>query len=163
MKYQYTHKDHLSDTRLFDIYHQVVQEGQEPYLFYDAGVKNVVGWFEFIKNGNAWFVDVHDEEGQPAGIFWLNGYQGRAAQIHFCSWNANKNKIETVKQAMAWVKAQGHLYSLYGCTPKPFRHVRAFIKAAGFKRIGELPGACYIARIDKYVPGILTVLDLKHM
>ena len=53
--------------------------------------------------------------------------------------------------------------ALYGLTPKPYRHVTKLITDMGFELRGTLPQACYLARQKRYVPGVISVLDLTQM
>jgi hypothetical protein len=83
--------------------------------------------------------------------------------IHFCLLNplTFDERVELGKQSLKFVADTGAIDSLYGLTPKPYRNVWPFMEELGFKRVGELPGACYIAKHDKYVNGVISTMDLS--
>jgi hypothetical protein len=162
MDYIFTHKEYLDDTEITDLYHDVVENELQDILFYDGGTQNVEDWLRFVNIG-AWLVRVDTKDGRPAGMFWLNGFQGRAAQIHFCTWRSHLDKKGAGLASLKWIKDQTSLSGLYGCTPKHYRLVFKLIQEVGFQLLGELPAACYIAKQDKYVPGIISVLDLTKI
>lgn len=160
MYYMLTHREFLTDREIVELYHNVAEEGFADMLFYDNGVNSAAGWLAFAKH--QWLVKVDNEYGENAGFFWLNGFQGRTAQVHFCTRRDYKNKVEAGQTALQWLRDHDIVDSLYGCTPKIHRAALMFIKRLGFSVVGELPGACYVHKLDEYVPGMVSVLDIKQ-
>ncbi|MCP4127761.1 MAG: hypothetical protein GY753_11940 [Gammaproteobacteria bacterium] len=161
--FTFTHKSHMSLARLGKLYDKAVDNGYEDYLFYDGGIASLQDWLEYHTGGMNWFCEVREVQGRSAGMFWLNGFQGRAAQVHFAAWRDYEKRIEATRAAMVWLHSLGNISTLYGCTPKHFKHVIEYIQAVGFRKIGEIPHACYIVKKDAYVPGVITVLNLNDL
>ncbi len=162
-EYNFRHIAYMEPSQIRDLYYKVLDSGMENIMFYDGGIQSDLAWFNFMHKGDNWLVEVTERGGRDAGMFWLNGYQGRSAQAHFCVWRDYEKKIEAGAAVIKWLKDLGQLDSLYGCTPKPFRHATSFVKALGFKVKGEIPGACYMFEQDRYVPGVLSVLDFNDI
>ena len=99
----------------------------------------------------------------PVGFFWLNGYMGRTAQIHFAIFEeCRQDSVQIGKAALAWLEELGWLHSVYGLTPATHRHVFPFIQAIGFQILGNIPGACWVERKNKYVDGVASVYDFRR-
>jgi hypothetical protein len=159
-EYYFMHKDHMSDAEIVDLYYGILSDGFGDILFYSGGTQNPDDWLDFVKLSTTWLVRVTHKSGQPVGLFWLNGFQGHTAQMHFAVRRGWPDKLGAGRASVGWVAEKTELESLYGCTPKPFKHAIVYAKKVGFVMGHELPGACYIAKKDKYVPGVTSVLDL---
>lgn len=158
MSYTFWHKDHLSEQDLLDAYAEVTSNaGLERMLWYDGVPAGPQSWVNRIKD--QWFVLVR-KASLPVAFFWLNGYQGRSAQIHFCVYpEYHTSATDIGRAAIDWIGGQGWLHSLYGVTPVTHRHVIPFIESIGFKVLGKLPGACFIERLNKHVAAYVSCYD----
>ncbi len=163
MKYRMIHKKYLQKDQILQAYDMLVEEGKLPFLFYDGGVQSFEGFLNWVTAPTNWFVIGYDAKAVPVGLFWLNGFQARTAQFHFALFDTSEGKIEVCQDALEWLKEQDFLDSVYGLTPKPFFPVMRLFRKVGFEIRGELPGACYMSSKDKYVPGIISVLDFNHI
>ncbi|MCP4455809.1 MAG: hypothetical protein GY809_30490 [Planctomycetes bacterium] len=164
-QYYFNHKTYLSTAEIEELYHLVIDQGLEDILFYDRGITSVEDWMSFTSQ-EAWLVQVKDGAGgpSPVAMFWLTGFMGRSAQIHFCTFKAaGDDRLRVGLTSMEWLRRTGVLDSVYGCTPEPYRHAIKFIKKIGFELRGTLPGACHLAKYDKHVPGVVSVLDLSKI
>lgn len=151
------HAAHLPKTRVLDLYHLAQVNGVADAVFYDGGVSSTMAWAEYIRTSQAWLVACF-RKGETVGFWWLNGFIGRTAMIHFCFWDLGlDDAVRLGRQSLHWLFEQGDLDSVYGVTPKHYRHVFPFILRAGFTLMGEVPGACYLKRKDRHVPGVLSV------
>lgn len=159
MSYTFTHKDYMTDDELDWVFGSI---RSDPVLcktvFYD-GVP--ADWSARVREW--WLVSVTSADDAQVGVFWLNGYQGRAAQIHFAVFEAHRAEaVHIGKATMNWLSDLGWLHSVYGMTPATHRHVFPFIEALGFKILGRLPGACWLERKQKYVDGVVSVFDFRR-
>lgn len=159
MSYVFEHKDHLSKEQLEGSYHAIRNDVTLcKALWYDGKPSGLQGFMDNIKNW--WYVRVTNPGKVPVGVFWLNGYQGRTAQIHFAVFEEfRRESVEIGRATMRWLEELGWLHSVYGLTPATHRHVFPFIEAIGFKILGRVPGACWIERKQKHVAGVLSVYD----
>ena len=160
MSYVFWHKDHLSREELLDIFHLIQADpGICRSLWYDNEEDpSEEMWLEFVADW--WLVSVRSADDTTVGVFWLNGYQGRTAQIHFAIFEPYRAEaVEIGKATIQWLNELGWLHSVYGLTPATHRHVIPFIEAIGFKILGKIPGACWIRRKQKHVAGIASVCD----
>lgn len=159
MMYTFWHRDHLTEQDLITAYRTIEQdEALCRTLWYDGMPAGPHTWLKRAKDW--WVVQGRTEDGEPVGMFWLNGFQGRTAQMHFCVYSAyHAQAVEIGRAALDWLGELGWLSSVYGVTPVTHRHVIPYITALGFSIIGRLPGACYIQRKDKYVDANISVYD----
>lgn len=89
------------------------------------------------------------EEERIVAEFLLNGFIGKACQVHF-SMRPSNSPQQSMKLAREitssvlneWKTVDGepYLMSLYGLTPVCNRAACAFVRRVGFKKIGILPG-----------------------
>lgn len=162
MRYSFTHKDHMADDELLALYEMIRADARIwKYLWYDGAPVSWFDWKDRIRDW--WLASVTGPNDTTVGVFWLNGYQGRTAQIHFAIFEEHREQaVQIGKATMQWLSELGWLHSVYGLTPVTHRHVFPFIEAIGFKIIGKLPGACWIERKQKFVDGVASVYDFRR-
>lgn len=162
MSYTFEHKDHMSRMKLL-ILHDVLKADATLWktLWYDGAPST---WAEWLSRIDSWWLAcVNSADDHTVGVFWLNGYAGRTAQIHFAIFEENRHEAVQIGQAtMQWLDELGWLHSVYGLTPATHRHVFPFIEAIGFKIVGRVPGACYLQRKQKHVDGVISVYDFRR-
>ncbi len=98
------------------------------------------------------------------GLAWVNGFMGRSAQVHFCPLVQVPAPLalQAGHAFLDHIRATNALDSLLGLTPRPYVYALRFVQQLGFKRIGVLPGACFMAGrgpAGKYTDGILSVFS----
>lgn len=158
MSYTFWHKDHLSEQELINAYALITSDSRlARTLWYDGMPVGLYTWLERVKD--QWLVVVR-KGSEPVAMFWLNGFQGKSAQIHFCVFPSHITDAQEIgKATLAWLGEEGWLHSLYGVTPVTHRHVIPFIERIGFKVLGKLPGACFIERLNKHVAAYVSSYD----
>jgi hypothetical protein len=161
MSYVFTHKDYLDNEGLLALYGRLEDDANLwKTLWYDGAPDSTNAWLERIRT---WWLAAVSADDQTVGVFWLNGYQGRTAQIHFAIFEEGRAEaVEIGKATMRWLSDLNWLHSVYGLTPATHRHVFPFIEAIGFKIMGRVPGACWIERKQKYVDGVASVYDFRR-
>lgn len=159
MNYQFDYKDSLTPVDLFDLYELIRKDTiLWKTLWYDGPPEEHKDFLDRVKKW--WFVRVRTSDNGTVGTFWLNGYMGRTAQIHFAIFEEHRaNAVEIGKATLQWLEDLGWLHSLYGLTPVTHRHVFPFIQAIGFQLLGTVPGACWIERKEKFIAGVVSVYD----
>ena len=139
------------------------REGSADTVFYDGIINSRRAFLRFIKGYRCYLVRVEEFSGVIAGVFWLNEFIGKSAMLHFCTFGNDVGAKERLcTQAMQWVSDKKVLDSLYGLTPKPYRHIWQLMRAIGCTKRGSLPGACHLKYHDRYVDGIISVIDLRN-
>lgn len=158
MEFYFNHADHLAKDEIAAMYRNAKNAGVAESVFYDGEIENWGDFVGYMCHGN-WLVQVKNEHNEEVGFFWLNGFMGRTAMIHFCVYDLRgEDALELGRQTVEWVTTKTNAARvLYGITPKVYRHVFPFITGLGFEIVGELPEACFIARKNKYYPGVLSV------
>lgn len=157
--YDFEHRVHMDEQQLDQLLFELQRD---PVLartiWYDGAPKDLKN-----KAKEWWLVRVAGAGDRTVGVFWLNGYQGRTAQIHFAVFEDSRSEaVEIGKATMRWLDEQGWLHSVYGLTPATHRHVFPFITAIGFQILGRIPGACWVERKQRYIDGVASVYDFRR-
>jgi hypothetical protein len=161
MEYQFKHNRDMTEDELIQLFVRCESEGLVEAVFYDGYVKTVNDWLALIDSQPTIVVKVERPDGELGGFWWLNGFVGKSAMLHFCWYGKDlEAKKEMTRQSVLWLAKKKVLKSMYGITPKHYRHVLKFIEELGWELRGPVQGACYFARKDKYVNGIISVIDL---
>lgn len=162
MDYIFTHRAYMADDELKWIYEAICSDATLwKTLWYDGAPRSWSDWKN--RSRDWWLASVAGPSDTTVGFFWLNGYQGRTAQIHFAVFEGHRDEaVQIGKATMQWLYELGWLYSVYGLTPCTHRHVFPLLGAIGFKIIGKIPGACWIERKQKYVDGVASVYDFRR-
>ena len=161
MQYKFTHKTQLRGDQFKLMYERMKNDVTLwKALWYDGPPESYEDW---IWRNETWWLALVENGKEPVGFFWLNGYMGRTAQIHFAIFEeCRQDSVQIGKAALAWLDELGWLHSVYGLTPATHRHVFPFIKALGFQILGNVPGACWVERKNKYVDGVASVYDFRR-
>lgn len=161
--YKLTHHSELQTHEKANLFNGALENGVDWFVFYDGGVTCWRDWLDYIEDMKCWVVQCEHPEKGVIGFWWLNTYVGKSAMIHFCHWQMSlAEMLDLGRQSMQWLADTKIFDSVYGITPKPYRNVMPYMEKLGFEITGEIPGACHILRYKKYVPGIVSVLDLKE-
>jgi len=164
MEYNFKHNRDMTEGELGHLFVRCEFEELVGVVFYDGHIKNYNDWVSFVYSQPIVVVKVEDPDHTLMGFWWLNGFYGKTAMLHFCWFGKDlEAKKEMTTASLRWLAKKKVFRSLYGITPKPYRHVLKFMKELGWELRGPVGGACYIARKDRYVDGIISVMDLtKH-
>ena len=163
----------LTEERLAELWFRLSDEGLVESLFHDGGVRNVGEFIAFMESGKVYCYAVY-LEGVAVAFTWLNNFAGRAAMIHFAVLAAGRGVKAEVGRFVVRFLLHGRdsggnycLDALYGLTPEPYAHVLRFIRRLGFRRMGSIPGAVVIRKMEdeppRYVGGIVSVCTRESM
>lgn len=100
--------------------------------------------------------------------FTLNGFQGKAAQLHHCfhpdyfGKKALQVSKEVLDQIAHYNENGVHLLdTLIGITPESNRLAIRFLKLNGFETVTVIPSGFYMADEDRYEGAMFSLHDLK--
>lgn len=152
----------VSGTWSLDYIYDVMQEQDRVrFFFYDDNLHTIEKFKEWARAEHNWFYALYLKGTQePLAFAVLNNHMGYTAMIHYCLMDEGLPHGKDIVDCF-FSEARKTKQCLIGITPKPFRHAWKFSMAVGGKLITELPGACYLARRDSYVPGVVTQFDLR--
>lgn len=117
---------------------------------------NIMDWQGIMQRSR--LVVLGNDNGLGAAC-WVNGFTGKAAFVHFCIFEP-AHALELGTLAMDVWRKEGLLRSLIGITPITYRHVWPLMEGLGFRKISNVPEACYFGRYKKYKDGLVSQLDL---
>ncbi len=143
----------MTDEELGRIYDQARKEGALDLVAYDAAVSRDL-FMLFARRAEV-FGAVHGEEEIPLGFFYLNAFEGRTARMHFCFLAAGRpERREIGRTVLKWCFATFDFECLVGIVPAINRGAVAFALEAGGRRMGEIPGCCWIEKLKRTVAGV---------
>lgn len=105
----------------------------------------------------AWMFVGEDTEGNWLGWAVITGFYARSAQGHFCMLRRGfRQGTAFVRGVLADVFRTGKLDSVYGLTPKSYRHALRTIAPLAV-RGGVIPGGAVDHLRGEIAPGVLSV------
>ena len=131
-------------------------------VFYDGNVQTAEDFLDMMKYGqNKLFMIFMGNE--LAGIVWLNNFQRRSANIHFClfknAWGKESVSIgkAILKEFLYMKDSQGYVFDvLIGETPANNRLAVKWIHESGMTVVGEIPNATWDYTIEKSIPSVIS-------
>ena len=156
----------FTDSFIVRLFERVQNEGLFYALFYDGDVKTAGDFLNMFKFGkNQLFVIVIGKE--IAGIVWLNNFEVRRAEFHFCFFEnlRGKRSFEIGKKVVSEllnmeVNGKPIFDILTGLTPANNRAARLWCKKLGFTTLGVIPSAVYDHyQSGKSIPGIVSYVE----
>lgn len=132
----------MRDSDLASIYQRVVAERSYRWLFFDRFVQDDEGFISLAKS--CLFVPALVDN-TPAGFFWLDGFHGKTARLHFCVFRAFWGDIARQIGRAAFqfveglVKDRNGLQILYGFVPLHNVMAKKYALDVGMAPCGVLP------------------------
>ena len=126
--------------------------GLAEVVFYDGRIRCVGDFVEYFSSPENHVYGIY-LEGEPGGLAWLNGHEGRSARVHFTSLSPRVYREHAVPMGRCFTQgmlnaSRGGEYVLdvlVGVTPSDNRLALRFIRRLGFARVGEVPHALWLA------------------
>ena len=144
------------------IYNRLMAENLATSLLYDHE-PNLITFLKITSPAKAWCGQVCINN-EVAGLFWINGFIGRLAYLHFAVFRGfAPYAVLMGKYVVSWAFLRGELSCLLGVTPLPYRHVLKIISDVGFEKLGVVPKACNLVRYGKFVDGVASILTPKRL
>lgn len=96
--------------------------------------------------------------GDLLGCGHFTPLQGRVWRFDFTAFRAGfRCAARQARHGFAHMFRCHGASAIVGITPAPFRHAWRIAGACGFTIAARLPGACWLARKQKYVDGVMVV------
>lgn len=143
----------LPDSAVMELFLRMEEEGSLDMAFSGGEVRTPEEFLLVMKQpGNSLFVLLLRDE--PVGFFWLNGFEGRMARVHFCLfkrvWGPGSmilgRKILDYSLNLRGANGEYLLDVLLGVTPEKNRLACRFAKRSGMTPLGVLPAGAFNAR-----------------
>ena len=162
----------LKDSEIMELYDRMVADNVAETIFFDGQVTSREVWLDSVISGrNALYVVlVRDREGgpfgdetiEPAAACWLNNFNGKAAEMHWCVFSKFWNNGSAALIRFAADKLihmrndEEYVFDvLLGIIPVTNKRAIAMIQKAGAVADYVVPNALYIYREEKSVDGVL--------
>jgi hypothetical protein len=146
------------DSFILGLFERMQEEGLVETVFYDGRIKTAEDFLRMMKGMNQlWVVKFN---GEIAGFFWLNNFDMRKAEFHFCFFDnlRGTDALEAGRKITGMLinmkdLAGFPLYDLlYGMTEVTNEPARYWCESLGYQHFGVIPAALWNARLQKSVP-----------
>lgn len=151
----------IPDEVLIGIWGQIVSEGKDKELFYDATIKTPFEWMGFIKRSGTYPVLVVEKKTKTVvHIAWLKDVFDIGAWAHHCSIGKyQRGAWEAVRDH--WKKYFTTLKLLLGITPETNEKAVKFLqKICKFTIVGKIPLMCNMGYEGKRVSAVISYFKL---
>jgi len=140
------------------LYTRMVSEGLADYACSEGRV-SLERWMELTepRDGNIFGVSL-DQFGNYCGMATFTRREYRMWRFDFAAFRRGfEEAVQQARGAFQWIFGLTDATALYGVTPALFRHSVNLAKACGFVEVTRLPSACWLARRNRYVDGVLVL------
>lgn len=168
--YQTLWVKNISKEVIYNFWQQFQEDKLNKILFFDGEMQDFTEFYTWLLAKDKDVRFVANTEGVIKAMYWLNNPLGKSVMIHFCFLKKAFQEQEAigfyvVKSLLLCRDSKQNyvLSALIGITPKPYRHALQFIKKLGFEQKAEIPELCYFARKNKYITGIVSVLQKEQI
>lgn len=138
------HHAYLGNDDLEALYNKLVEQDLHQAVFYAGQHQKAESWARYVRE-RCWAVCIKSDAGIPLAVFWLDGFSGKTAFIHFWIYRgAWRKSNELAKQAIKYIKEclGDRLTGVIGKTPASNKAAVAFAIRNGFKELCRVPDAC---------------------
>lgn len=136
-------------------------------LFYDDPVETAELFQSIaLDNGNLFMLMLDKRTNMPFGHIHCNGFEGLVCRLHFCFLRIAHGRgvskamgLEALRQFFNCRRGDTGLpvaTGFMGLTPISNRLACRYVLSLGCEKIAIIDNACYIRKLDKHVPGMLT-------
>lgn len=156
----------FTDSFIKGLFHRMEEEDAAGAVFYDGSVTCADDFLKTMKFGkNSLFVV--EFQGKLAGCVWLNNFEVRRADFHFCFFSPLQGRDaieagrEIVSELLTMTKDNGeYIFDLFvGLTPTTNRAAIRWCRRMGFSTLGVLPAGAWDAASGKSVPGLVSYVE----
>jgi len=96
--------------------------------------------------------------GELFGCAHFTQFQGTIWRFDFTAFHAGfPCAAQQAQGGFAHMFARHGASAIVGITPAPFRHAWGLAEACGFEIVTRLPGACWLARKQRFVDGVMVM------
>ncbi len=147
----------LSLNEVLELYHIGAADGTLNVVAYDCPRLDERLFETFVRRLGriGFFAGVYDGEGRAVGFFFLSGFEGETARVHFCIFSrAAPRRHEIGACVLENVFRLFRLKTLIGLVPVINPGAVRYCLEMGGRKTGLIPGACWIARLRRSVGGL---------
>jgi hypothetical protein len=156
----------FTDSFIRGLYQRMAEEDLAEATFYDGTIRDAEGFLSAMKFGkNQFYVIAYKRE--TVGCVWLNNFQIRSAECHFCFFS-NLSGRETIEVGqhiiteivnMETVNGEPVFDVIVGITPTNNLAAIRFCRRLGFGIVGTMPHAVYDAKVGKSVEAQICYIE----
>lgn len=152
----------VPDVMLQNIWRRLCNENKAAKVFYSGHVKNEDDWMKFVKRPSNYVVFVIDTKKlQPVAAGWLNNITDHVALSHFFVLGSYRRKMGEL--VIQYWKTLSNPLVFMGYTPEPYDKAIKLAKILGYKTVGTVPNYCHLIYENKYVPAVVSYLDIRRV
>ena len=138
-------------------FHKMAAEGLLPWAMSSFDAPTLETWLWVTAHGVLLCCSDADT-GDLLGCGHFTPFQGAVWRFDFTAFHAGFSYAAQQAQGGFDYMFQRHGASgIVGITPVQFRHAWQLAEACGFEIVTRLPGACWLARKQKYVDGVMVM------
>ena len=147
----------FTDSFIKGLYRRAADEGLADLVFYDGFCRSEEDFLNMMKFGHNSLFVVALEDG-IAGVVWLNNFEARSAQFHFCFFNSlrGKNALREGKDIVCellYMENNGPVFDLLtGVVPVANVSANRWCRMIGFGVLGVLPNGVFNFRTGQSEP-----------
>ena len=138
-------------------FHKMKAEGLLPWAMSCIDNPTLERWLEITAAGV--LLCCNDEaSGKLLGCAHFTAYQGTIWRFDFTAFHAGFHcAAKQAQGGFAHMFERHGASAIVGITPAQFRHAWGLAEACGFEIVTRLPGACWLARKQKFVDGVMVM------
>ena len=156
----------LPDSFIKGLFVRMADEGLIGDVFYDGSASTPNDFLALMKFGKN-HLNVIECDGKIGGCCWLNNFEKRRADFHFCFFSnlRGKDAVEigkkVVVELLTMKNADGeYIFDLLvGLTPTNNAAAIRWCRRMEFETLGILPAAAWDAAENKSVPGLISYVE----
>ncbi len=120
-------------------------------------------WLDVTAIEKCVFLGCYNDDDTLMGCATFTRFRGLVYEFDFTAFrDFFYTAVEQAKGGFAWMFRHTDAKSIIGICPVTNRHALALAHACGFVEMGRLHKACYVARIGRYVDGVLLQVAEKR-
>ena len=151
----------FKDSDIIEFYNRMVKDKTAELVFQDGSISSADEFLNTMR-GPGCFLAVVYWQGEPVALGWANRFQGKVAQVHFCTfsefWGERPIIPECGRRTCIYLMDALELDGLFGLVPEKNKKAIAVTVEAGGKIIGKLPMGSY----NKYTGKSETAVILSY-
>lgn len=146
----------LSDAALERLYEIGRREGILDHVLYDVSADRNL--FVIFARKAEVFGSVYARDGEPAGFFYLDSFEGSTARLHFCFFKSGRKRRHDIgRQVLNWCFETFEFKCLKGVIPAVNPGAMRYACEMGGRFRGFIPGNCWLERRRRTVSGALFI------
>lgn len=139
------------------IFHKMKNEGLLPWAMSCFENPTPETWLKVTAHG-VLLCSNDANTGDMLGCAHFTQFQGTAWRFDFTAFHAGFTcAAQQAQGAFAHMFERHGASAIVGITPVQFRHAWGLAEACGFEIITRMPGACWLARKQRFVAGVMVM------